>query len=401
MTLTLTRTTERPEREMRMLPDPISREESLAAARRLVEPLWESAAQEGSDRAKNSNLNSLAAVDAARAWERLQSVTFRSEGWKYRTQRELVVTLADTDFEDATAAAESIADPGTRSWALIRLADQVPGAERDRKLALLGRALLQAKITADQADRLLRMGDVAERWYELGEVERAKGLFAEGLELAGKMTDKVDTKRGWFAARLARVDLPAALTIARDFDGDQSQSQVLGSMALRLVDHSPAEAERLWAQTANRGQGMAMSPTLCWKLAGVDPSRARRVIEGPAWTFWPALHLFLALGSKTRDETASRRAVQLGVQGIDRQLREQPERYLAHAGTLLPIVERIDPALVPEILWLDIASRLPTGNARMRQAYSPGGLIARLAWYDRDVAAALFEPSRATRNGRR
>ena len=41
ITVELTRTSERPAREMRMLPDPIPLEESRALARRLMEPSWE------------------------------------------------------------------------------------------------------------------------------------------------------------------------------------------------------------------------------------------------------------------------------------------------------------------------------------------------------------------------
>ena len=39
-----------------------------------------------------------------------------------------------------------------------------------------------------------------------------------------------------------------------------------------------------------------------------------------------------------------------------------------------------------------MASRLPVGNPRSLGAYSPGYLITRLAWYDRDVVAALHAP---------
>ena len=64
------------------------------------------------------------------------------------------------------------------------------------------------------------------------------------------------------------------------------------------------------------------------------------------------------------------------------------------AGSLLPVVERIDPALVPEVFWRYVASRPPFGNPRTISTYSPSDLIQHLAWYDREVAAALFEPSR-------
>jgi hypothetical protein len=61
---------------------------------------------------------------------------------------------------------------------------------------------------------------------------------------------------------------------------------------------------------------------------------------------------------------------------------------------LLPAVERIDPALVPEVFWRFVASRPPFTNPRTISTYSPSDLIEDLAWYDCDVAAALFEPSR-------
>jgi len=396
VTVELTRAAERPAREMRMLPAPIPPEESRAMARRLVEPLWERAVQEGEDNARFSALRSLISVDPARVLERLESVKFKGEGWRPRLQRELVMALAQTDFEEAAAVAESIGEPGTRAWALVHLADTLPAAQRDRKLALLDRALLQARIATDQGDRLLQMGEVAERWYELGRVDKAKALFAEGLQIANQFTDKTDFKRGRFAGRLARVDLPAALAIAKDFDGDREQGRILGGMAFRLVDQNPAEAERVWNQAKGMGRLIPMDPTLCWKMASVDRARARRFIEGmPGFEQRPELYVFLALGSKTRDEPASLQAFQTGLQGLDRLMQEHPERYQHVAGKLLPVVERIDPALVPEVFWRDVASRLPDGNPRALQAYSSSYLVTYLAWYDRDVAAALFEPSRA------
>ena len=50
VTVELTRTAERPAREMRMLPEPIPLEESRAMARRLVEPVWKVVVEKGDDR---------------------------------------------------------------------------------------------------------------------------------------------------------------------------------------------------------------------------------------------------------------------------------------------------------------------------------------------------------------
>jgi hypothetical protein len=140
----------------------------------------------------------------------------------------------------------------------------------------------------------------------------------------------------------------------------------------------------------------ALDPALAWKLATVDPAAARRVIEGSPMTQWtPHVFLFVALGAKARDEAAALDAFQIGVKGIDRLLQDRPDRYQIRAGKFLPVVERIDPAFVPEVFWLDVSSRLPAGNPRMPRSGSPSRLITYLAWYDRDVAAALFEPTRA------
>ncbi len=90
------------------------------------------------------------------------------------------------------------------------------------------------------------------------------------------------------------------------------------------------------------------------------------MIEGFSFTkSAPHYFLFVALGAKARNEAAALDAFQIGVKGIDWLLQERPEGYQIRAGGFLPIVERIDPALVPEVFWLDVSSRLPAGNPRM------------------------------------
>ena len=390
VTVELTRVSERPAREMKMLPDPIPFAESQRLARRLAEPLWATAAALGEDNAKYAVLSGLVSVDPARVLERLESVKFKLPRWKHRLQRELVLALARTDFEEASAVAESIDDRATRALTLVHLADTLPAKERDRKLALLERAVLQARSATKQGDRVLRMGQIAERYQGLGEVDKSKKLCADGLQLAKQLTDK--TGIGMFAASLARIDLPAALEIGTEIN----TAAVWGAIALQLVDQNPAEAERVWNLTKGKGRRIFMDPTLAWKLATVDPTAARRVIEGFSITASsPWFFLFVALGANERHKAAALDAFQIGVKGIDQLLQETPERYQIYAGTFLPIVERIDPALVPEVFWLDVSSRLSASNPRMRRAGATGSLITRLAWYDRDVAGALFEPARA------
>ena len=85
------------------------------------------------------------------------------------------------------------------------------------------------------------------------------------------------------------------------------------------------------------------------------------------------------------------------MQGIDRLMQEDVE-YSATARArevLLPIVEQIDPALVPEYFWRIVAMRPSVGNPHYVNDLSSSWLALLLAWYDRDVAAAMFEPVRA------
>ena len=393
VTIEVTRVSERPAREMKMLPDPIAFAESRSLALRLAEPLWATAAAEGDDNHKYRALSQLVSVDPARVLERLASVKFKLPERVHRLRGEIVLALARTDFEEASAVAESIEDPATRAWALIRLTDTLPVNDRDRKLALLDRALLHARNATEQGDRLWRIGEVADRWYELGEVQKAKALCAEGVQLDKQLTDKTDFRRALFAGALARVDLPASLAIGKEIN----RGGVWGAIALQLVDHNPAEAERLWTLTKGMGRSRVTDPRLAWKLARVDPAAARRAIDGLPFTrsSMPHLFLFMALGAKERNEAVALDAFQIGVKGIDRLLQENPERYQSSVGGFLPIVERIDPALVVELFWLDVSSRLPAGNPRMLDAALPSRLITHLAWYDREVAEALFEQVRA------
>ena len=63
-------------------------------------------------------------------------------------------------------------------------------------------------------------------------------------------------------------------------------------------------------------------------------------------------------------------------------------------AVLLPLVEQIDPALVPELFWR-ASPRGPRSEILAPLGeFSNSVLVILLAWYDRDVAAALFDPIR-------
>ncbi len=392
VTVELTRGTERPARAMRMLPELIPREESRAMARRLVEPVWKVVVEKGADRTKYETLKALANADPAGVLEKLESAKFLNKIWEFRIQTAVAEALADTDPEEAGSVAESIADPAQRARALFGVVDALPAAQRARELALLDRAALHARAAPDAAERLWGIGGAAERFDELGEVEKAKSLFAEGLRLANQMTNKTEYRRAYFAAQLAVVDAPGSLALAKELKGVRMGGSGKVVLPLRYLD--PAESVQFWKDLGSVWNGTL--GTYFWKLAQVDSARARRVIgKIPGIGQLPEVPVYVALAEKDRDGTASRRSLEDGLRLIDRLMQERPEQLQdRRAGSLLPVVERIDPALVPEVLWRYVAARPPFANPRMVSTYSPSALIQHLAWYDREMAAALFETSR-------
>ncbi len=345
-------------------------------------------------------LRLLARVDPDAVVRKLEEKEFASAELKILAQTQIALTRGWTDPAGAEEAAQAIDEPGHQATVLVALADALPDGERDRKLALLDRAALQSNAATNLLDRVDLMSRVAQRWYELGEKEKAKTLFALGLRLANQLPDKTDSVRGKFAARLARVDLPSALAIANEFPatGRFSATSVLVNIACHLAADNPAEAERILREIPRATEGYWLPPEIAWRMATVDPARAGRLTnESQRYYDHPQKYLFFALGLKSSDPAAAQLAFQTAMQRIDPAMTEEPDysTRLGFNGLLLPLVEQIDPAWVPEFFWRAVATRPPTGNPRTLFDYYASYMIALLAWYDRDVAAALFEPVRA------
>ncbi len=179
VTLGLTRLTERPAREMRMLPDPIPLDESRALARRLIEPYWKGF-DDRTNADKVSALRSLVRVDPIGVLQKLDGVKFEIPTMKGRILNQLVRTLVQIDPAEAETVAEAIDEPSGRCRNLLLVADALPDQERAHKLAVLERAHLQARNARAPSQRAGLLSLVAARWYDTGDREKARALFAGG-----------------------------------------------------------------------------------------------------------------------------------------------------------------------------------------------------------------------------
>ena len=77
---------------------------------------------------------------------------------------------------------------------------------------------------------------------------------------------------------------------------------------MSLAADNPAEAERVLRQIPRETVRDWFPPTIAWKMAAVDPARARRLTDESQRTYdHPQSYLFLALGLKSRDQAAAPR----------------------------------------------------------------------------------------------
>jgi hypothetical protein len=385
----LTRRSEPAPAETRMLPEPISLEESRALARRLIEPYWEAALARKDQRLIYRAARLLAPADPVHVLEKVEAEELLQANMTATVRSIVARTRARTDPAGAQRAAEGVVFPRARGSGLLMIADALPNGDRERKLALLDRVARLVK----EANSQYLAAQVADRWYELGEREKARAMFAESIPL-GKDSGPA---RAWYAGLLTRFDPAAALAIAKEISLADPVNANLAyqSIVVHLATENPAEAERVLRMVPKVPGRPWIYPEVARKLAEADPARARNLVDEAQRNLdLPQLYLFLALGSKSRNSAAAADAFWKAIEGIDRLMKEGVEFAAMQGvrGVVLPIAEQIDPALVPEVFWRAVACRPPIANPRTLLHGIPIELAALLSFYDREVAAAIFEP---------
>ncbi len=408
--LTLSRPADPPDRIMTTLPGPISMDESRSLARRVLGPYLKQVLVKGDDAAKSWTLGVLRWLDPPALLEHIQKTHFDRVSTADHLRSQAALGFVADDPDEAAAIAETIVEPADRTGTLIDLVDLTPAADRARKLALLDRAALQVRGASLSSNKLFQMGEVAERWLELGEMDKSRALFAEGRKLVETMPPQKRTDAGSFQAHLSRVD-PAAGAIPDQGRGPDAMA------ATDLREHRDPAGLR----TSGRGRGRAQSTrradladlmehrgsvdgssAMTWRGRGGSPPRFRTHPSAYAWTF-------LADGLSTSDRTAASAALDQALREID----SIDHRDLSHlygpnpAASILPLVEQIAPERVAEFFWRAVALHSPLDDPRTDfgrdEPLAAEALL--LSRYDRDVAEVLFEPvaafvrSRSLRDG--
>jgi len=397
--LVLTRQSEPPSRRMATLAAPISVDQSRALVRRLLDPILKDAIANGDDSAKLWLLRVFRWIDPAGLLEQVEKAQFQRPGTANYLKGCAALGLAAADPVEAEAVAETITDASDKAGTLVDLVDALPATERPRKLALLERAATQARRADLGSKKLFQMGEVAERWLEMGEKDKPLALFADGLKLVEALPPPNRRAAGSFLYHLARVDPKSPVELLKGVGEDRWNQRILANIANRAAYAFPAEAEHVLGLLHESVWRYEAGFRVCFHLAANDPERARRIASripdarerAYAWTF-------LADGLLAKDPTAARAALDQAIQEIDGPSDPDPEQFIyqGFAESILPMVERIDPDRVAEVFWRSVAQdrgredpRMDFGSSLSEPPIAQAMLLSR---YDRAVAATLFEP---------
>jgi len=395
--LTLSHLGEPPVQMKATLPEPLPVAESGALARRVLEPFLNEAVARGDDSAKLWALSVLRWLDPLELLAKLQKTSFQFGSTVDYVKGQAALAFAAADPDEAASIAETIPDPAGRADTQVWLVDALPASERQRKLDWLDRAALQARAAVLSSNKLYVMGEVAERWLELGEPAKARTLFAEGKKLVEALPVLKRTDAGSFLARLARVEPNAALALLQDAGTMRWRQRTYANVAIRLAYEHPAEAEQVLDRLREPLWRFTAAHRICRRLARLDPPRARRIaaaLPNPserayAWAF-------LADGLAMTDHDGALAALDQALREIDGIDPRDASRMIDAnpAVSILPLVERIAPDRVAEVFWRAVALHPTAGDPRTDFGqdipWIPEVLL--LSRYDREVAATLLEP---------
>ena len=141
-------------------------------------------------------------------------------------------------------------DPGFADWVTQRLAAALPASERDRKRTLLERATRRAhggaEHAADLRSPVYELGQIAEGWLNLGEVEKARALIRRSHQIARSDSPAPTFPESNFLATAARIELDRVLSLVKDATRPVDRQYGLAAVAESLANAHPAEAERVF-----------------------------------------------------------------------------------------------------------------------------------------------------------
>ncbi len=384
------------------LPPALTRADEVALVRRILDPLANKAIEQGGKPTSPRVLTLLARVEPERVLELIGR-----EGFDDRTRDSLRGDLGRQLIrerpEEALALLEAIQNPTSRAYALCDAARGLPVAE-GRKLDLLGRAVISARAINDPAWRAIRYAGIGEQYFDLGLIGRATELLREAEAIAKNLPANGSiAARGFVAEELSTVNLPGALALLEGAKEDRDHDLFLGHIAHELAGRDPAEAERVLMMIRDVWPNFRDNYTqrVCHRMAAVDRDRALR-LAGSMTNYRHKARAFgaIALTIAPKDRPAAERSLAEAFAILERVVEDGKDQWdglgtaCTAAAGLLPMVEEINPSLLPEYLGRTLALRPPLRGSDTRDGIadlSNAQVAAMVARYDGEAARAVLE----------
>jgi Carboxypeptidase regulatory-like domain len=406
VTLVIHRVDQPPRFVRKTLPSPLTRQEEVAIARRLLDPYAERVLKQGSQPERVRMLEALVRVEPERGLGLIQQKVFNTPFLNGMIAMQTAIGLMDESIDEALAVIEGLEDPTGKAIGFIEASHKLGAQNRAQALQVLDLALLNAR-SAKEPDgiRLVLMGRVAERFLDLGEMERGRAILREGEAIAKQLPKAgfVGYARGAFAEELVQIDLEAALALTNDLADSREFDRHHGNIAHELAGRDAAQSERVLAMVEDRLERDRYTVRVVYRMAPLDLARARRLAESVSDHCLKGFALgMMALRLSEAGKDSAREVLESAYESLERsaQMNQVDSNSIYNptsiAAVLLPVAERVDPGLIDEYLWRSLAMRPPnpweTNPGVGRSAYADVLLAMMLARFDRSIARTLVEP---------
>ena len=369
-------------------------------ARAVIAPYVERVLIQGDHSTRIRTLELLARVDPKRVLALIDARGVDDVWFADHLRHAASCGLTGAGSDERMAVVEAIRDAEWRVLGALDAVDALPEAARGLKREWVERAIRDARSIREPSRRVVSLAKVADRLLDLGDVDRATRLLDEARPLAEALPRGAlgAMPRVEFAEALARIDPANALALTEDMVDPGEFDRCRLKIARRLASQQSARVAHVLDSLRDPRSLARALPGLCHALAPVDPALARQLLDrarGDDPCLPPYALGMMALAVSGTDKPSATawlresfdRLGQIAASG-------PPAPGASHdpsavAAALLPVAERIDPKLVPELFWRAVSfhAHRPVAEAR-----SDAVLALLLARYDRPVALAFFEP---------
>ena len=225
-------------------------------------------------------------------------------------------------------------------------------------------------------NRINQLGRIARGWLNVGEIEKARPLIREGLDLVAVLPKPQRDQRD-FLPIAARLETDRVLSLIAEISSAARRRSGYVAVAEALANEHPDQAERVFQLIDDSGRVAHENRTqvairMCRLMAKTDPERARRIIAGlkntqpQACLAWSSSRPWVP---RSIDKPASHTALAESIKVIDRLIDPArttqpttaeppiPLMFVAAnpATSILPIVEIVAPERLEEVFWKAVA----------------------------------------------